>query len=77
MLLILNLAVLVVCFIALIYGYVQNNRNIMLGAAIALLLSAGFGESVRQIREGFQAGYSAGREAAKGAASTASSTPGK
>ena len=77
MLLILNLMVLVVCFIALIYGYVQNNRNIMLGAAVALLLSAGIGESVREIREGFQAGYSDGRKAANSAASTASSTPGK
>jgi hypothetical protein len=77
MLLVLNLVVFVVCLIALVYGYVRNNRNIMLGAGVALLLSTGLGESVRQAREGFQAGYREGREAASSAASNAASAQGK
>jgi hypothetical protein len=45
---------------ALIYGYIQNNRNVMLAAALALFLSVGLREFVRDVRnaqEEFGAGF--------------------
>ena len=70
-----GIAIFVACVVILIYGYVRNNRNMMLGAAIALFLSTGLREFLRDAREAqtdFQAGFRDGWAAAGKAKSQAS-----
>ena len=70
-----GIAIFVACVVVLMYGYVRNNRNMMLGAAIALFLSTGLREFLRDAKEaqtGFQAGFRDGWEAAGKAKSEAS-----
>jgi hypothetical protein len=70
-----GIAIFVACVIILIYGYVKNNRNLMLAAAIALFLSTGLREFLSDAREAqrnAQAGFRDGYEAAQKAKSQAS-----
>ena len=63
----LPIVFLVASVAALIYGYIQNNRNIMLAAALTLFLSVGLREFIRDVRNaqeefgaGFRDGWAAG-----------------
>ena len=75
-----GIAIFVACVIVLIYGYVKNDRNMMLVAAIALFLSAGLRDFLRDAREASQeaqAGFRDGWEASQRAKFEAASAPKK
>jgi hypothetical protein len=64
----LPIAFFIASVAALVYGYIRNNRNIMLAAALALFLSVGVHEFIRDVRgakEEFQAGFREGWTAAQ------------